>query len=244
MKISLSLYLIIILTSLSCKHADDIFKSYGEETVDIRSVGNFDKIIAGEKFDIILIQDSILAGTVEMYAGKNVIDGYTTTVNNGELRIANDNKFNWVRKLNIRQKVIVYFAVLNQIQINGSAKFTCKDSIINKSTIEINHGGLEDAEFHINGDYIYINCTNTGGVTVKGSCFLLSASIDDISFVNSFNLQAEKAFVTSFSQDNSFVHATDELEIRLYGNGNVYFRENPSNVFKTEAQGNGKILKY
>jgi hypothetical protein len=40
----------------NCKHADDLVTSYGSETTEIRQVESFDKILAGEKFDIELIQ--------------------------------------------------------------------------------------------------------------------------------------------------------------------------------------------
>lgn len=228
----------------SCKHIDDLVTSYGPETTEIRQVGSFNRILAGEKFDVILVQDSAKAGTVEMTAGKNVIDGYTSIVKNGELRIANDNKFNWVRKLQVRQRVVVYFRNLDQIQINGSAKFSCRDSIVNNGTIEINHGGLEDADLRIKGDYIYVNGTNTGGVNLSGSCFLLSASIDDISFINALDMKAEKCYISSFSKDDSYVSALNVLDIRLYGNGSVFYLSDSSTATFFESKGAGKIQKF
>jgi len=237
------IWLFLVLLS-ACKQGDDLFKSYGPETTEIRQVGNFNKILAGEKFDVILVQDSAKAGTVEMTAGKNVIDGYTSIVNNGELRIANDNKFNWVRKLQVRQRVVVYFRYLDRLQINGSAKFSCPDSIVNNGTIEINHGGLEDADLRIKGDYIYVNGTNTGGVNLSGSCFLLSASIDDISFINALDMKAEKCYISSFSKDDSYVSALNVLDIRLYGNGSVYYASDSSTATFFERKGSGNIHKY
>ena len=54
----------------ACKQGDDLFTSYGEEITVSRKVGNFTKIKAGEKFDIILVQDSTKAGDIELTAGK------------------------------------------------------------------------------------------------------------------------------------------------------------------------------
>lgn len=238
-------YICLFYAMLSaCKQGDDLFTSYGPETTETRQVGEFNKILAGEKFDVILVQDSAKAGTVEMTAGKNVIDGYTSKVSNGELRIANDNKFNWVRKLQVRQRVLVYFRNLDHLQINGSAKFSCRDSIVNTGTIEINHGGLEDADLHIKGDYIYVNGTNTGGVNLSGSCFLLSASIDDISFINAMNLNAEKCYISSFSKDDSYVNGRIDLDIKLYGTGNIYYSRTPLNNFNVISKGTGKVIKF
>lgn len=232
------------LLGLSCKHGDDLFKSYGKEITVSRRVEEFKSIFAGEKFDIVLIQDSTRAGDIEVTAGENVIDGYTTTVSNGELYIRNDNKFNWVRKLQIRQKVVVYFKELETLQIHGSAKFTSPDTIHSKSAIHINHGGLEDADLIIDGDYIFVDCTNTGGVNLKGRCFLVSASVDDISFINSIGLNAEKCYLKSFSKDNSYVDAQTVLEITSFGTGNIYYRAAPSASVTLDVRGAGKIYEY
>lgn len=233
-----------VLVFSGCKHGDDFFKSYGEETTIIRHVDNFNIIRASEKFDVVLIQDSTKAGEIHVTAGKNVIDGYKTEVSNGTLEIFNDNKFNWVRKLQIRQKVVVYFKTLEEIHINGSAKFSNVDTIVSPSKVVIKHGGLEDAEFTIKGDYIFVDCTNTGGVKLSGSCFLLSASVDDISFVNSLNLIADKCYLTSFSKDDSYVDSKSIMDIKCYGTGNIYYRTDISAAVTIEAKGSGKVLKY
>lgn len=238
-------YLLILSIVLgACQQADDLFTSYGEVITVTRKVSDFTKIKAGEKFDIILIQDSLKAGTIELSAGKNVIDGYLTEVNNGELYINNSNKFNWVRKLQIRQKVVVYFKDLEVLQIDGSAKFTSQDTIVSKTSITIKHGGLEDADLTIKGDYIFVDCTNTGGVNLSGSCFLLSSSVDDISFVNSKNLIADKCYINSFSKDDSYVDGNSVMDIKLYGTGNVYYRTGISTSVTIEAKGTGKVIKY
>lgn len=236
--VTLSLFL------MACKQGNDLFTSYGEEITVSRKVDEFTKIKAGEKFDILLVQDSARAGEIELTAGKNVIDGYLTEVNNGELYINNSNQFNWVRKLQIRQKVVVYFKNLEEMQINGSAKFSSVDTIFSKTSINIKHGGLEDADLLVKGDYIFVDCTNTGGVNLSGSCFLLSASVDDISFVNSKNLVADKCYLNSFSKDDSYVDGNSVLDIKLYGTGNVYYRTGINTSVSIDAKGKGKVIKY
>jgi hypothetical protein len=164
-------------------------------------------------------------------------------VSNGELIIANENKYNWVRKLQVRQKVVVYFNSLKHIQINGSAKFTCRDTFSNNNILEISHGGLEDAEILVKGDYVFVNCTNTGGVTLAGKCFLFSASVDDISFVNSLKLNAEKCYITSFSKDDSYIFGRDILDIKLFGTGSIYYQDSTNTSLNIVDTGEGKAIK-
>lgn len=229
-----------------CSHIGDLVTSYGSDTTVTRHVDDFTKITAGEKFDIFLIQDSAKAGTIEVTAGKNVIEGYTTEVVDGELHIKNKNKFNWVRKLKVRQKVVVYFKMLEKLQINGSAKFTSLDTIRggSGSTFRISHGGLEDAHLIVKHDYIYADCTNTGGVFVSGNCFLFSGSVDDISFLDTRNLVAQKAYISSYSRVDSHIDATNELGIKLFGVGSIYYHNTPSGLLDVEDKGEGQVIKY
>jgi hypothetical protein len=238
-----NLFIISLFILAGCQ-PDDLLKSYGPDITVSRQVGEFDRIRAGEKFDIILVQDSAKAGLVEVTAGKNVIDGYKTEVKEGELLISNTNQFNWVRKLKIRQKVVVYFKKINKLQINGSAKFSCRDTVVHTGIFAVYHGGLEDASLNIKGDYIFVNCSNTGGVIVSGSCFLFSGTTDDISFADNRNLIAKKSYLTSYSRRDSYVNGIEELEIRLFGVGNVYYNITQGNLQKIEDSGEGNVIKY
>jgi len=238
-----TLMILSILVLIGCSHADDLLSSYGTDTTVKRQVESFNKITAGEKFDIILVQDSAQEGLIEITAGDHVIDGYTTEVNNGELIIKNKNKFNWIRKLKVRQTVVIYFRHIDKLQINGSAKFSCRDTIFQSGILEVNHAGLEDANLNIKGNYIFVNCGNTGGVALSGSCFLFSGSADDISFVDTRNLKAKKCYFTSYSRMDSHVNGIEELDIRLFGVGNVFYNLAPSNILKIEDSGEGEVIK-
>ena len=156
----------------------------------------------------------------------------------------NDNKFNWVRKLNVRQKARVYFKTLTHINCLGSAKFVSINTIPNTSELIVTQGGLEDAVLKVKGDYIYLNCSNTGGVIISGTCFLLSASVDDISFVNSLYLNADKCYLTSFSRDNSFVYGKQEVDLKLHGAGDIFYKADSGALVQTELTGSGHFHAY
>jgi hypothetical protein len=237
------LILLLTLVLISCQKSGDIFKSYGDVISETRQVSYFNRITVSDKFDVTLIQDSSKNGQIIMYAGENVIKGYVSKVNNQELIIANENKFNWIRKLDVRQKVEIYFKDLNQLNILASAKVFCKDTIYNKNIIEIKQNGLEDAELNIVGDYIYVNSSNTGGVKVNGRCFLFSASVDDISFVDSRGLFPKKCFISSFSRDHSYVRSIEELNIRVFGEGNIYYYDTLNLQKQIIFTGNSKAVR-
>jgi hypothetical protein len=239
----------ILLTTIilcnACKHGDDLFKSYGSETTETRQVTAFNVISAGEKFDIELKQDSAKEGTIEMTAGSNVIDGYTTTVENGVLLIENSNKFNWVRKLKVRQKVVIYFKSIDSLSVRGSAKFTANDTIHQKNDLKIIHDGLEDVVLNIVTNDINVRGDNTGGVILRGKCNIFRGNADDISFIDNRNLISDDTYFTSFSLENSYVNAKNILGLKVYGKGNIYYSQTPSNTLnsKFEVYGAGQIIK-
>ncbi len=234
--------LLISLSFTACKRADDLFKSYGKETTKTRQVGNFNKLVVGEKFDLELVQDSTKNGRIEITAGANVIDGYTTEIVNNELQITNKNLFNWVRKLKVRQKVVVYFKILDEIQINGSARVWSRDTIQQK-TMAISHDGLENAEFTVLINNLSFKGTNTGGLIFKGRSYIFSASVDNISFVNTKDMRTDDTYITSFSKADSYVDADKKLYITVFGSGNLYYSITPSDTLDLNQMGEGKIFK-
>ncbi|MES2618493.1 MAG: DUF2807 domain-containing protein [Bacteroidota bacterium] len=240
--IAISLF---ILTLAGCKKGGDLFKSYGPETTEKRQVASFRAISAGEKFDIELKQDSAREGEIELTAGANVISGYETRVENGVLVLENTNKFNWVRQLKVRQKVVIYFRVIDSLSVRGSAKFVANDTIYQKNKLQIIHNGLEDVELNIRTNDINLRGENTGGIILRGRCNIFNGTVDDVSFIDNRNLITDDTYFTSFSQEASYVEAKNILGIKVYGNGNVYYSSDPANSFnsKFEAFGKGQIIK-
>lgn len=234
-----------LLLVLSCKHGDDLFKSYGPDITEKRTVADFHVISAGEKFDIELKQDSAKAGEIEMTAGSHVIKGYETRVENGVLIIENTNKFNWVRKLKVRQKVVVYFNTIDSLNVRGSAKFTANDTIRQKNMFKIIHNGLEDVELNIVTNDIDVRGDNTGGIILRGRCNIFRGNADDISFIDNRYLITDDTYFTSFSKDNSYVDAKNILGLKVYGDGNIYYSKAPANNIKSKFErfGNGDIIK-
>ncbi len=242
-----SIYFILTLVIIcnSCKKTGDLFKSYGADTEQTRQVGNFRAISAGEKFDILLIQDSALAGTIKMTAGRHVIDGYTTEVKNGVLLIQNSNKYNWVRKLQVRQQVVIYFRVLDSLSVRGSAKFTNQDTIRQHNELKIIHNGLEDVNLSIITNDINVRGENTGGIILSGKCNIYRGNADDISFVDNRGLVTDDTYFNSYSLEDSYVDAKNILGLKVYGNGNIYYSNTPSNTItsKFDRYGKGDIIK-
>lgn len=239
-----SIYILSLIVLLSaCKRADDLITAYGNDIEQIRQVGNFRAISAGEKFDIVLIQDSALAGTIKMTAGSGVINGYISEVRNGVLVLENINKYNWVRKLKVRQKVVIYFKSIDSLSIRGSAKFSSTDTIVQKNELRIIHNGLEDVELTIFTNDINVRGENTGGIILHGKCNIYRGNADDISFVDNRDLITDDTYFNSYSQEDSYVNAKNILGLKVFGNGNIYYQNTPINASSFERYGKGEIIK-
>jgi len=238
------IYILSVVVLLgACKRADDLVTAYGNDVEQTRQVGNFRAISAGEKFDIVLVQDSALAGTLKMTAGSHVINGYVSEVRNGVLVLENINKYNWVRKLKVRQKAIVYFKNLDSLSIRGSAKFTSKNAIVQHNELKIIHNGLEDVELTIFTNDVNVRGENTGSIILHGKCNIYRGNADDISFVDNRDLITDDTYFNSFSQEDSYVNAKNILGLKVFGNGNIYYSSTPTNKSSFERFGKGDIIK-
>jgi hypothetical protein len=72
---------------------------------------------------------------------------------------------------------------------------------------------------------------------------LFSASVDDISFVNAFNLNAEKTYISSFSKDDSYIFGRNIVDIKLWGTGNIHYKDSSNTTVKIIDTGEGQVIK-
>jgi len=84
----------MIFAFLGCgKSGIDCFTNSGEIIIEERTVEPFDSISVNDYVNIFISKDSIDKIVVE--AGKNIISGITTKIENRQLIIRNENTCNW-----------------------------------------------------------------------------------------------------------------------------------------------------
>ena len=117
---SWSLIAIIIFPLLSgCEKICDCAKSTGTIISEPRTLTAIDQIELNDNIDLIIHFNS--TPNLKVTAGKNLISEVITNVDNGVLRIKNENDCNWVRDFNSTMIVEVWTPSIKKILVEDSA---------------------------------------------------------------------------------------------------------------------------
>ncbi len=227
----------------SCNSVDDCFRGTGEIISEDRITGNFNRLNLSSNVDVIVHKDSTARITVT--AGENLLKGIQTINENGALKITNTNTCNWVRKLNPQLTVDVYTPELLSI--------FCEDATGNITFADT----MESNEFRLDsyasmGSYTLKLKNNITTLALhNGPADLIASGTTQTLYqynagfgeLNSEALKSVQCYATNKGTNNSYLYATDVLEVKIEYNGNIYYRGNPANIIQT-VNGNGRLIKF
>lgn len=195
---------VILLASLgilaSCKKAEDrtCFKSTGKPAERIVYLPDFEKLLLREHMQFVLIEDTV--NKLVITGGEKVINLIHWNVDNEKmLEIRNENKCNFLRKLDKKIKVEIHYVNMYNIHFEGT------DSLTNVDTLNIPYftllirDGAGSVNLKLNsiivaadishgwGDYTLAGKTSYARIAARsnGYCDVLNLKIQDSVFVSS-----------------------------------------------------------
>jgi hypothetical protein len=234
----------VFLFACSKEQRDDCITSAGEESVTSRSLDAFSEIIANDKLIVLLVQDSIRAGEVEIRGPKNLLGQINTEVRDGILHLNNGNTCNFVRSFDIQFELTVYIDKLVKITANAAARFVSEDSLFLEN-ISIFHNALSDLDLllHVDNE-IYINSFNSAKTILRGYAKVVKGSIEEVSSVDALELNAEEVLIDHHSPVHCYINASRIIYVKLYNSGNIYYLNEPSELkLVSYRRSTGDLLK-
>jgi hypothetical protein len=234
---------ILLLVDSGCgKNGTDCFMSTGEISREERTASPFDSIDVGDNVSLFLIQDTVDKVVVE--AGKNLLHGITTNVNNKQLIIRNLNTCNWVRSYDKPINVYVSFRNFWKIAYNSSGDIATMNTIsLDSLLVEIWGGcGEVSLDVNLNQGYFYLKL-GTADLILSGKCGVASLYTGDFGLLDARELNAGYAFITSRSSNNCYVKASEEVNATIESIGNIYYTGNPKAVITT-IHGSGSVIPF
>ncbi|MFT5723703.1 MAG: hypothetical protein ACI9JN_000820 [Bacteroidia bacterium] len=239
--------ILLLLVSLSgCKkeQLDDCFSSTGDDISIARPLKSFDCITIGDKFKLILSQDTTQPERIILTGGENILEGVSAEVDNGLLTIENCNKCNFVRSYNRMITLEVFVHNLTELSLFGATNITNSDTLHLKD-LYIYHSALEDLELTVDvTNEIYVESINSGGTVLHGNTKILKGSIEEITNLDARDLLAEEALVDIHTPLDCYINATKLIYVGIYNKGNMYYVKEPSGLKELyEQKGTGQLLK-
>lgn len=233
----------IVIGCVSCNKetAPDFLSSFGKVVAIEKETKPFNRVFIQDEFDVELIQDS--QDRIEIAFGENVIDKIAAEVIDGELVLKNENKFNWVRKLGKRIQVKLHCAKIDVLKVEGDGTIFNRDTFYG-DTLDFIHSGTNSINLILKSEWATFRCSNSGGLTLKGSCGILSGTIEETAVFDGKDFLASDAYLFQFSLANSFVRAEQLYGLKVFGKGNIFYMQEPLRKFDKKETGTGKVLKF
>ena len=246
MKNKLSILFIIAFVLGSCKKAENrsCFKTIGDKAEKTIELPAFDKLFLKEHIEYILIQDS--TDKLVLKGGENLLNFIHWSVDDDKLLyLENNNKCNFLRKLNQVITCEIHFTSLSNIQFEGTEPMSCIDTLnLPYFTMMIRDGAgsvnltlksliISSDISHGWGDYTFSGTTDFAKIAARsnGFCDVRNLKIKDSVFVSS-----ETAGKIKLN--------TEGIPLRgeIKSLGDIWYYGNPSLILVKETN-NGKLLK-
>ena len=246
--IKIQFVLLLILVFCGCRKDqwNDCFQGTGNDVTVTRELGSFNKINIGEKFDLVLTQDTNQTEQVKITAGSHIINQIITKVNNNTLTIENKNTCNFVRSYDRKITIEIRVKYLNDIEISSATNLKSIDTLhFEKSNyLKLKNYGLGDINLKLKLGYLEVHIINSGNIFLEGWSNILTCSIEEITVLDARKLLCDDIYLDSHTPLDCFVNPKNKLSVKFFNKGNIRYLAEPS-FFKeiTEQRGTGHLLK-
>ena len=244
-KIILYFFWIFLLLG-SCKKAENrsCFKSIGKATEKTIELTSFDKLFLKEHIEYILIQDS--TDKLVITGGKNLVNFIHWSIDDNQvLYLENDNKCNFLRKLDQIITCEIHFTSLYNIQFEGTEAMKSIDTLISPYfTLLIRDGAgsvnLTLKSIAINADISH----GWGDYTLSGKTDFARIAARSNGFCDVQNLKIkDSVFVSSESVGKIKVSANGiPLRGEIKSFGDIWYYGTPT-VISVKESSTGKLIK-
>jgi len=221
----------------------DCITNTGEIIQVSRQVEPFDSIQLLDNVNLFITQDS-LEQYIIVEAGKNIIDGISTEVENRQLTIRNLNKCNWLRSYDKPLNVYLRTPHVWKINYNSSGNLTTQNTLVMDSLKLEVWGGCGRIELYLDlyqgAFYLQIG---TADIHLNGQCGISYMYSGDFGLIDASQMKTAYSFISSQSSNDCYIWVTKELHATIESIGNIYYKGNPG-VIETTINGQGRVIAY
>ena len=240
--ISLLIGLSLLIGYSGCNKEGVCVSTTGKTVTESREVSPFNCIDIFDNINLILTQDSTKYGIV-VEAGENLIAGISTEIDNGMLILKNNNSCNWLRSFEVPVNVYLTYSYLDTIVFQASGNIECTNTWTADSIyVNIIEGaGDIDLDLHVARSTVHIRY-GTVSVKMTGKSGVTFISSKGYGPVHAEDLSSKFTYIYTFSPNDVFVYAQEELGVEIANIGNVYYKGKPK-VIESNIYGGGKLME-
>lgn len=203
---------------------------------EVRSIGSFKGIKAGEAIDVYLKKGDKESVKVEV-TGVSLSD-VLTELSGGYLKIhMRDGNYHGRRDV----KVWVTYVELDKISAS-SASNVFSEGPIKTGTMDIHASSAANIEISIEGGSLTIHASSAGDIMLEGKAKSVQAEASSAGEIDAYNLSVESAEANASSAGSIKLNVSTELEAQASSGGSIRYRGNPSKT-NTNSSSGGSVKK-
>ncbi len=210
-------------------------KGNGNMITKTRSVGEYDKIVAGGSFDVKLIAGT--EGKITIHIDENLLEYLITEVENDRL------KLKWKKGSNIstRNKILITvpFKDISGVTLSGSGD-VFSEATIKASDFKAILSGSGNMKLAVKSTYLSSRISGSGNIRLSGAADKLEYAISGSGNINGYELVSNEADVRISGSGGIKTNVTENLKARIAGSGNIYYKGNPKRQ-DTKVSGSGNV---
>jgi hypothetical protein len=233
----------LLLSLAGCNKDGVCLKSTGTTVKESRAAQPFHYLEVNDNINVILTQDTT-QNAISVEAGENLIAGIAAEISNGHLVLKNNNTCDWLRSYEVPVNVYVTFKELDTIVFQAAGNIGCANTWTNDSVFVNIIEGAGDLHFtvHVAKSTFQIRY-GTVSVVVDGKSPVTFISSQGYGPFHAENLVSKFTYVYTFSPNDVYVYAEEELGVEIGNIGNVYYTGNPKTISKN-IYGEGKLIEF
>jgi hypothetical protein len=209
--------------------------------VQDRHLTGFHAISASASFDIYITQGS--TESVKIEAPADVINRIITEVNGDVLKIhTKNNHFSWGGWFNnSHKKMVIYVTVksIHAIDISGSSDVFFKEGI-NADKMELSVSGSGDVIGKLNAKSLETRVSGSGDIKLAGNAQTATIRMNGSGDFSGRDFVTAVTMVSISGSGDATVNASQKLDARVSGSGDIRYAGNPKQVSKSTS-GSGDI---
>ena len=234
-KVAILLASFLTLAFASCKKIN----GDGPVVNETRAITGFRSIHSGISGDVYFTQDSVYG--VEIRAQQNILDIIDTRVSNGELKIDFSHNHNVGR----HDRIAIYVAApdIDALTLSGSGTMTASRGIrTGNLSLRISGSGTMQLQ-DVTAGNVSCRISGSGDISIgAGKAQNEAVEISGSGSVDALNMEAADVTTQTTGSGTTRIFATDKLNVRISGSGNVIYKGHPQ--VTTSISGSGKLQPW
>jgi hypothetical protein len=210
------------------------FYSWAQES-EVRSVGRFNGVRAGEAIDVYLKKGD--KELVKVEASGTTVSNVITEISGSFLKIhMKDGRY---RNRNV--KVYVTYVTLEKISASSAANIF-SEGIIKATSLGISASSAGSVEISIEADNVRVDVSSAGDIVLEGKARRLEADASSAGEIDAYNLECEEVSAEASSAGSIKLNVAKQINAQASSGGSIRYRGSPART-NTNASSGGSVKR-